>query len=404
MTYVADLHIHSSFAWATSKDLNFENLTRWARIKGIDLLASADFTHPAWFQETRGKLSDAGDGLYEFDGVKFVLGTEVSCIAHQGGRHRRVHLLVYAPSLKVVERINGALADKGKLEVDGRPTLKTSPRELVSTLLEIDAACMVIPAHAWTPWFGVFGSKSGFDSLEECFGDTVGHIHAVETGLSSEPAMNWRIPELDRLSLVSFSDAHSLPKLGRELTVLNGEPSYGGLAKALATQDVAYTVEFFPEEGKYHYSGHRKCGVSYSPTDVEAMGPGCPACGRRLTLGVMQRVEELAGGEVETWTDDEGFTRGDNGRPPFKMLVGLDQIIAEALGVGVTTKKVKAQYHKLVSELGGELSVLTEASMADVAEASTERIAEGVARVRRGDIAIDPGYDGRYGTVRVWPD
>ena len=218
MTYVADLHLHSYFARGTSKELNFENLARWARIKGIDLLASADFTHPAWLSETGRKLSEAGNGLYEHDGVSFVLGTELNCSGYQGDRHRRVHLLVFAPSLAVVERINAALAARGNLTSDGRPTIQMRPRDLVSTLLDIDGRCLVVPAHAWTRGFGVFGSKSGFDSLEECFGDAADHIYAIETGLSSDPAMNWRIPELDNRSIVSFSDAHSLPKMGRELT------------------------------------------------------------------------------------------------------------------------------------------------------------------------------------------
>ena len=372
MAYVADLHLHSYFARSTSRELNFENLARWAKIKGIDLLASADFTHPVWFQETRRKLTEPYDGLYEHDGVKFVLGTELSCNAEQGGRHRRIHVLVFAPSLDTVERINGMLAPKGRLEGDGRPTLHMTARDLVSALLDVDDRCLVIPAHAWTPWFGVFGSRSGFDSLEECFGDTVSHIYAVETGLSSEPAINWRIPELDTRSIVSFSDAHSLPKLGRELTVFEGELSYQGPAEALQRQRIAYTVEFFPQEGKYHYSGHRKCGVSYSPEDLDRNGPGCPRCGRRLTLGVMQRVDELAAREVKTWTDEEGFTRADN--------------------------------NKLVGELGDELSVLTDAPLSDVARVSGEVVAEGIGRVRRGEISIEPGYDGLYGAVKVWSD
>ena len=403
MTYAADLHLHSRFARGTSRELNFENLSRWARIKGIDLLASADFTHPAWFQETRRKLTETGDGLYEYGGVRFILGTEVNCVGEQGGRHRRVHLLVFAPGLDTVERINTALSPYGRLESDGRPTLQLSPRALVSTLLDLDARCLVVPAHAWTPYFGVFGSKSGFDSLEECFGDAAGHIYAIETGLSSEPAMNWRIPELDDVSIVSFSDAHSLPRLGRELTVFGGELSYNGLADSLRTQDIAYTVEFFPEEGKYHYSGHRKCDVSLSPQEVERNGIRCPECGRRITLGVMQRVDELAAREVQARPDEGGYTRARNGRPPFKMMVSLQQIIAEGLGVGPTAKRVRDPYFRLVGEFGSELSVLTKASIGDIAGVSGEKIAEGIARVRRGDISIEAGYDGRYGTVKVWP-
>ena len=293
MTYVADLHTHSPYARGTSSQLTFENLARWAKFKGIDLLASGDFTHPAWFRETGEKLRDAGNGLFELGGVSFILGTEVNCVAPQGGRNRRVHLLVLAPHLPAVERINAALASRGKLGSDGRPTLRISPKDLVSLLLDIVSRCMVVPAHLWTPWFGLYGSKSGFDSIEECFEDMAGHIHAVETGLSSDPAMNWRMPSLDGVSIVSFSDAHSLPKLGRELTVFPGRPSYDGLSEALKAQNIAYTVEFFPQEGKYHYSGHRKCGVRLSPEQIDRNGRRCPTCNGLLTLGVMQRVEEF---------------------------------------------------------------------------------------------------------------
>ena len=403
MTYVADLHVHSPYSIATSKALDFDGLACWARIKGIDLLASADFTHPAWYEETRRKLREADGGLYEYRGVKFVLGTEVNCIVEQGGRRRRIHLLLYAPDLDTVARINRALASKGRLGSDGRPTLRISPRELLLTLLELDDRSLVIPAHVWTPWFGIYGSKSGFDSLEECFGDVADRIYAVETGLSSEPAMNWRIPELDSRSLVSFSDAHSLPKLGRELTVLSGELSYDGLVESLKSQGIAYTVEFFPQEGKYHYSGHRKCEVCLSPVQVLQSGRACPVCGRGLTMGVMQRVDELASREVATWMDAEGFTRAENGRPPFKMLVALRQIIAESLGKGISTKSVQTQYHDLIDRFGSEMSVLIEASPSELAQASGERTAEGVVRVRRGEIAIEPGYDGLYGKVKVWP-
>ena len=403
MTYVADLHLHSYYARGTSKQLNFENLAAWAGTKGIDLLASADFTHPDWFLETRRKLQETGDGLHRYRGARFILGTELSCVGEQGGRSRRVHMLAFAPSLDTVDRINKALATRGNLRGDGRPTLHLTPKELVSTLLEIDDQCLVIPAHVWTPWFGVYGSKSGFDSLEECFGDTADRIYAVETGLSSEPAMNWRVSELDGRSIVSFSDAHSLPKLGRELTVFEGELSYDGLAESLRTQRIAYTVEFFPEEGKYHYSGHRKCGVSYSPDETEGSDSRCPVCGRRLTLGVLHRVQELASRSVATWTDEAGLTRGDNGRPPFKMMVALQRIIAEALEVGVTAKRVQASYHQLTDRFGSEFFVLTEATVAEIGQASTERIADGVGRVRAGKISITPGYDGVFGKVSVWP-
>ena len=403
MTFVADLHVHSPYAIGTSGRLTFDNLAYWARLKGIDLLASGDFTHPEWLRESRYKLQDTGDGLLEHAGVRFVLGTEVSCVARQEGKGRRVHLLVFAPEFQVVEEINLALAEWGKLASDGRPTLRMTPRELLSMVLGIDDRCLVVPAHLWTPWYGLYGSKSGFDSLEECFGDLAGHVHAVETGLSSDPAMNWRVPSLDGLSIVSFSDAHSLPNLGRELTVFRGEPSFDGLSKALRAQDIDYTVEFFPQEGKYHHSGHRKCGVRYSPGLVREKGETCPQCGRRLTLGVLQRIEELAERRVETRTDADGLVTGENGRPPFRALVSLRQIIGEALGLGLNTKTVQKAYLDLVSELDSELAVLAEAPIADIESASGERISEGVARVRARDIHIDPGYDGLYGTVRVWP-
>ena len=404
MSYAADLHVHSSYAFSTSRDLNFDTLARWARIKGIDLLASADFTHPVWFRETAGKLRDTGDGLYEYGGVRFVLGTEVSCIARQGGRHRRVHLLLLAPSLDTVERINDALASRGKLESDGRPTLHMRPRDLVATLMDLDPRCLVIPAHAWTPWFGVYGSKSGFDSLEECFGDTAGRIRAIETGLSSDPAMNWRIPELDDRSIVSFSDAHSARRLGRELTVFHGEPSYAGLVDALDNQGIEYTIEFFPEEGKYHHSGHRRCGVRRSPDEVAELGEACPVCGRRLTLGVMQRMEELARRDVAVRRDDDGFVRTPVGRPPFRSMVSLAQILSEALGRGIQTKTVGSAYVKVIEAAGSELAALVSAPLADVERVAGERVAEAVGRVRRGEVAIEPGFDGLYGKVTVWPE
>ena len=404
MTYVADLHIHSRYAIGTSRHLTLEALAGWARLKGIDLLATGDFTHPRWLQEIRTRLAERGDGLLELDGVKFVLGTEVNCVAPQGGRSRRVHVLVLAPDLQAVERITVALAASGNLEGDGRPTLRLSPRDLLSVLLEIDSRCLMIPAHLWTPWFGLYGSKSGFDSLEECFGDLAGHVYAVETGLSSDPAMNWRVKSLDHVSIVSFSDAHSPANLGRELTVFEGRPSYAGLADSLMEQRIAYTVEFFPEEGKYHHSGHRKCGVRLTPAETEANGARCPKCGRPMTLGVMQRVEELSGREVNICVDSDGIVRGDNGRPPFRRLVGLRQIISEALGVGPKTKKVDRAYFDLVSELGGELNVLTHASASEIGRTSGNRIAEGVRRVRAGKVSIEPGFDGQYGSVSVWPD
>ena len=408
MTYTADLHVHSSYAYATSRDLNFENLAHWARIKGIDLLASADFTQPEWFEESRAKLTDTGEGLYEHDGVKFILGTEVSCVARVHGRGRRTHMLAFAPSLDTVARINAALAQTGsKLGGDGRPTLKMSPRDLTETLLGIDPRCFVIPAHVWTPWFGLFGSKSGFDSLEECFGDLSEHVIAVETGLSADPTMCWRVPDLDDLSVVSFSDAHSLPKLARELTIFNGELSYDGLVESLRSHDIAYTIEFFPEEGKYHLSGHRKCGVRYDPEEVATIGSACPVCGRAMTLGVMQRVEELARREAHSTVGMDGMIQSDDGRPPYRSLISLQQVLSETLGVGVNTKRVRTAYMTLVETFGNEMRVLIDAPTAELADSLPThgpRLAEGIERVRSGNIHIEPGFDGQFGVVKVWPD
>ena len=399
MTYVADLHLHSPYARATSRELTFDNMARWARLKGIDLLASADFTHPVWFAETKRALRPLGNGLYERNGARFVIGTEVNCSGMQGGRNRRVHMLVFAPCIGAAERINAALGGKGALAADGRPTLRMTPRELLALLLDIDDRAMLIPAHAWTPHFGIYGSRSGFDSLAECFGDLAPHIRAIETGLSSDPAMNWRVPELDDVSIVSFSDAHSLPKMGRELTVIDGELSYDGLRAALNEQRIAYTVEFFPEEGKYHNSGHRRCGVSLSPREALSAGGRCAECGGRLTQGVLERVESLALVQSEA----DGLARGGN-RPPFRSLVGLQQIIAESVGRGVNTKGVQGRYMRLIDDLGSELHILTESAIGDIEAAGGERVAEGVERVRKGDIVIEPGYDGVYGKVSVWRD
>ena len=402
MSYAADLHVHSRYAYATSRDLDFDSLARYAKIKGIDLLASADFTHPDWFEESRRRLNDTGTGLFEYDGTSFILGTEVGCHGKQGDRSRRVHVLVFAPEFAAVERINAALSRYGKLDGDGRPALGLLPRDLLALIKSIDERCFLIPAHLWTPWFGLYGSKSGYDSLEECFGSDAGEIPAIETGLSSDPAMNWRVPSLDNVSIMSFSDAHSLPNLGRELTVVNGEMTYDGLFQAMRRQDIAYTVEFYPEEGKYHHSGHRACHVKMSPEELREQGEICRSCGRRITLGVSYRVEQLGGRQVDTWVGDDGLVHGDTGRPPFKSMVPLREILSESLGVGVKTKTVARAFARLIERFGTELSVLMEASIADIEIASDDRTAEGIDRVRRGDIFVDPGYDGVYGTVRVW--
>ena len=405
MPYVADLHLHSRFAYATSKNLTLESLAAWAKTKGIDLLASADFTHPAWCRELEQNLTPVSPGIYSFSGVHFVLGTEVSCVYQQGGRSRRLHLLLLAPDFDTVQRISTFLTQReANLESDGRPTLRLSARDFTALALDINPECMVIPAHVWTPWYGLFGSKSGFDSLEECFLDMTPYIHAVETGLSSDPAMNWAIPDLVDKTIVSFSDAHSAAKLGREVTAFQGELSYQGLTDALVHQKVAYSVEFYPEEGKYHYSGHRKCGIRLAPEETESTGVRCPTCQRPLTLGVLHRVRGLSQGEVPAFRDTHGFVQNEEGRPPFIRLVPLLEIISETLERGVAAKAVQGEYQRIVQELGSELHVLVEVEAGDLETAAGERLAQGILKARVGDVRVEPGYDGLYGKVRLWSD
>ena len=405
--FVADLHIHSRYAYACSKNLTLQGIAGTARIKGIDLLASGDFSHPAWLDELKAGLEEVEYGTFRYGAVNFVLGTEISSVFKQGGKTRRVHLLVYLPSFQSVHRFNAALAGQGaKLESDGRPTVKVSAGDLTSMALEADPAAVVIPAHIWTPWYGILGSVSGFDTLEECFGEATPLIRAVETGLSSDPAMNWSVPELDNRAIVSFSDAHSLPNLGRELTVFKGRPTYEGMREALLSNGVAYTVEFYPEEGKYHFNGHRKCGVRQSPDQTAEQGStSCPECGRAMTLGVLHRVRtlssEVADGGV--YPGEDGLVGHPYGRPPFMRLVPLAELLGETLGAGPRTKTVQNVYRRLCDELGSELEVLARADEAQLNRVAGEQVAEAVIKARRGQVSIEPGFDGEYGKVRVWP-
>lgn len=406
--FVADLHIHSRYAYACSKNLTLPNLVAAAKVKGIGLLATGDFTHPAWLAELEANLTEVDAGSYRYDGVNFVLGTEISCVYRQGNKARRLHLLLFLSSLEGVKRFNADLSKRGvKLEGDGRASVTVSAAELTSLALDVDPAAMVMPAHIWTPWYGLLGSVSGFDSLEECFGDLAPLIRAVETGLSSDPAMNWTVPDLADRAIVSFSDAHSLPNLAREVTVFKGNPTYGGLKEALERNAIAYTVEFYPEEGKYHYNGHRNCGVRQSPEETTAQGNGrCPVCGRPLTLGVLHRVRSLspapaAGEDREPTTEANGFIRPADDRPPFLRLVPLEEILAETLGVGRRSKTVGNAYQKLCAELGSELAALAWADEDAIRQAAGEQVARAILRCRTGLVVLDPGFDGQYGTVRV---
>lgn len=407
MAYVADLHIHSRFAQACSQNLNIPSLAKWAKFKGIDLLGTGDFLHPLWRAEIKSVLKETGDGLYEYDGTKFLITTEVACIYSENGKGHRIHILIFLPSFDSAERLSEALMKKGaKLASDGRPIMGLSARALCDVVFSVEPDALIIPAHIWTPWFSLYGSNSGYDRLEDCFGEFSDQIFAVETGLSSEPAMNWRIKDLDHKSIVSFSDLHSLPRMGREVTLIGGTLSYKGLSNALQTQNIVGTIEFFPEEGKYHYSGHRNCNVVYSPEQLKKNGEICPVCKRKLTVGVMARVEDLASRseeELEIYKENGIFkSKKFPERAGFRMLVQLEEIIAESLGVAVKTQSVQSMYEKLVTSVDPELKLLTKTQIELISMVAGERIAEGIQRVREGKLEIEPGFDNTYGKVKIW--
>ncbi|MBI4065377.1 hypothetical protein HY409_03340 [Candidatus Gottesmanbacteria bacterium] len=539
MHVITDLQLHSRFSRAVSPQMTIPNIASWARRKGIGLVATGDWMHPMWFAEIERDLEEMGNGLLRlrsedkstsvtlesssFDSSRqgpnrssihqgstakamtglektrspapqntplFLLATEVSSIYSQGGKVRRVHTLIWVPSLESARKISQEMTKRGcNLMSDGRPIVGLSCIHIAELVLSIEPKALIIPAHAWTSWFSVYGSLGGFDSLEEAFGPFAKHIYAVETGLSSNPAMNWRIKELDHRSIVSFSDAHSGPKLGREATVFEveelnynciyqaikegslGETFFGDArqrknvtsknsssslnetpppmenqnlgndqgrgfsapqnahSSRLSTQShnsqrtthnshIAYTIEFYPEEGKYHWSGHRSCGIRWGPDESKTKGTTCPVCGKPLTQGVEQRVGELAGrSEEELKLSVVSRQLSDNGavvqmtqskafpsRPPFVMLVPLQEIIAECIGSPVASPKVQTSYHHLTDELGGEFKVLLEASLPEITRVAGKRIAAGVDKVRRGDLVIDPGYDGVFGVVRLWKE
>ena len=396
MRIIADLHLHSKYSRATSREMDVESMARWCKVKGITIVGTGDFTHPIWLRELKAKLKPTDRGLYTSGGVHFMLTVEVSNIYPQGGRLRKIHNVIFAPSLETAERINAVLGRFGALMADGRPTLTLPSDKLVEYVMEISPDCMVVPAHVWTPWFSLFGSNSGFDLLEECFGAQSKHIAAVETGLSSDPPMNWRLGQLDRAMLLSNSDAHSPAKLGREANVFEAEPDYYELMRILREKDTSkflYTIEFFPEEGKYHYDGHRNCNARMRPADAKAHGNRCPVCGRPVTVGVMHRVEDLADRE-------EGFV--PPGAVPYRNLIPFEEIIAEAMGQQVGTGAVREEYFKLCARLGSEFAVLLDVPVEELAKHTTARIADGVRRVREGRIEIKPGYDGTYGEIRIF--
>ncbi|KPL10678.1 DNA helicase UvrD [candidate division TA06 bacterium SM1_40] len=398
MQFIADFHIHSKYSIATGREMDIPHIARSAAMKGIALVGTGDFTHPEWMKELRRDLEPADNDLSVHGSTHFILTTEVNNTYRQGGRARRIHNNIFAPSLEVVEKITRGLAPYGKLASDGRPTLSISSQDLVKLVFDASDRAFVVPSHIWTPWFSLYGSNSGFDRIEECFGPQVEHIFSLETGLSSDPAMNWRISALDSYTLMSNSDAHSPTKLGREANVFDCELSYDAIREVLKTKDASrflYTIEFFPQEGKYHYDGHRKCNARVSPRDAMLNNDLCPICGTGLTVGVLHRVETLA---------DRAAGYVPEGAIPFRSLIPLEEILGESLGVGVGTVKVAREYERLIGEVGTEFSVLLDVDRADIERVSTPRVAEAIARVRSGDVEVLPGYDGVFGEIRIFPD
>lgn len=394
MRHIADLHVHSKYAGACSEALTLENINRTAIEKGIDIIGTGDFTHPNWFAEIKQKLEEE-NGVYKLKGersVNFILSSEVCTIFDSGSGFKKIHNCILAPDVGAVEEINEAVKKFGDLRSDGRPILSVRPSELVEILHGIDKNIFVFPAHAWTPWYGVFGSY-GFDSLKEAYEDQAMHIHAIESGLSSDPAMNWRVSALDRTSIISGSDAHSLPKLGREAVVLNSErePSYESLTRDMIDRRFEMTVEFYPEEGKYHYDGHRKCGVSFSPEEAKKYNGVCPVCRRKLTMGVLHRVEQLADRK-------EGEKPRD--AVPYVSMVPLLEIIAYVSRKTTASEYVKRAYENLIKTFGSEFHVLLDSTVEEIARSDKE-LALAIENVREKRVSITPGYDGVFGVVDI---
>ncbi len=453
MQFVADLHLHSKYSRAVSPRMTLPVMEEYACKKGLDILTASDFTHPLWFKEISSQLEESAEGLYKIKDqisppkadqpwaensqkqIYFLLSTEIASIYKQGDKLRRIHSLVFAPNLSVVEKINEALINKGcNLSADGRPIIGLSSKSLLELILGIDEDCFLIPCHVWTPHFGIYGSASGFDSLSDAFGDYSKYIYGVETGLSSDPDMNWSVKELRDRSILSFSDAHSPEKMGREATVFvtkngisndkyqsrinrdqisNFKLTYKEIKLAIMRKSeklkIGYTIEFYPEEGKYHFSGHRNCKVSYDPSEIEMKGTICPVCHKRLTEGVFLRVLQLAD---STLKDRVQIKHNNIGlkwyidthklQPPYVKLVPLLEIVAESMHATVASQKVKDMFFKLCDVFGSELDVLLKVSMKEIERIGGERIAEGVLRVREGNIVIIPGFDGEYGKVSIW--
>jgi len=396
MEFIADFHIHSKYSRATSRDMDVKHLAEWAKLKGITLMGTGDFTHHLWLEELKHNLEDLGNGLFKYQGIYFILTSEISSIYSKRGKTYRIHNMIFSPSFKTTDKINEVLSRQGNLASDGRPILGLDAAELARIIFDIDENCMVVPGHIWTPWFSLFGSMSGFDRIQDCFEDQTPKIFALETGLSSDPAMNWRLSALDRFTLISNSDSHSPAKIGREANVFDCELNYQTIREVLKTKDkkrFLYTVEFFPEEGKYHFDGHRLCAIRFSPKETRQNNGRCPKCGKPLTVGVMNRVEQLA-------DRPEGYTPVN--AIPYRNLVSLDEIIAETKGVNKGSVVVEREYRSCVAKFGTEFEILLKASREELLKGLPPRIAEGVLRVREGKVNIKAGFDGEYGIISIF--
>lgn len=410
MTFIADLHIHSHFSRATARNLVPRSLSLWAQKKGIAVVGTGDFTHAGWISELRDDLVEAEEGLYRLKPerqeevekelpatcrfpTRFLLSGEISCIYKRGGKTRKVHNLILMPDFDAVIRLNDRLNRIGNLKSDGRPILGLDSRDLLEIVLEADDRAFFIPAHIWTPWFSLFGSKSGFDTIEECFDDLTPHIHALETGLSSDPPMNRLLSALDKYLLVSNSDAHSPAKLGREANLFDTPMDYGYIREAMITRKgFEGTIEFFPEEGKYHYDGHRKCGICLHPKETLKIDGICPECGKPMTLGVLHRIEELA---------DRTEPRVSK---PFYSLIPLPEILSEMIGTGPATKRVLSAYEGLLAALGPELHILMDAPLGDIEQAGGMLLARAVERMRQNQVVRQEGFDGEYGVIKLFQE
>jgi len=395
MEFIADFHIHSKYSRATSRDMDVKHLAEWAKLKGITLMGTGDFTHHLWLEELKANLEDLGSGLFKYQDTYFILTSEISSIYSKKGKGYRIHNMVFSPSFKTTDKINHKLSQCGNLASDGRPILGLDAEELARIIFDIDENCMIVPGHIWTPWFSLFGSMSGFDRIEDCFGGQTAKIFALETGLSSDPAMNWRLSALDRFTLISNSDSHSPAKIGREANVFDCELNYKTIREVLKAKDkkrFLYTIEFFPEEGKYHFDGHRNCQVSFSPKETKQHAGICSRCGKAVTVGVMNRVEQLA-------DRPEGF-KPDNAIE-YRNFIPLNEIIAEAKGVAPNSVVVEREYRGIVAKFGTEFDILLRATEAELKKGMPLGVADGVLKVRKGQVNIKPGYDGEYGKISI---